>query len=235
MAAGWSALERSWSGVRQGCYNRRGLRISRVRLALCAAVAAAATLANPYGIGLWEFLFRTVGFGRPNISDWRPLTESGPDVVIPWVLTAIVACATLWRGWRRVRLGDAVIVLGLGASSIRVNRLDIFFTLSTVMLLASLLSRDDAPGRIEPAWTARTAGFATVLVLTISALAWMERRHAACVRLDGPWMPERESGAAIVANGLQGKLLTWFDWGQYAIWHFAPNLKVSLDGRRETV
>src|SRR5262249_2044730 len=43
------------------------------------------------------------------------------------------------------------------------------------------------------------------------------------------------SGGFIIANGLQGKLLTWFDWGQYSIWHFAPKLKVSLDGRRETV
>jgi hypothetical protein len=30
-------------------------------------------------------------------------------------------------------------------------------------------------------------------------------------------------------------LLSWFDWGQYAIWHFAPGLRVSMDGRRETV
>ena len=26
-----------------------------------------------------------------------------------------------------------------------------------------------------------------------------------------------------------------FGWGQYAIWHFGPRLKVSFDGRRETV
>src|SRR5205823_14747675 len=39
----------------------------------------------------------------------------------------------------------------------------------------------------------------------------------------------------IAAHGLSGRMLTWFDWGQYAIWHFAPRLRVSLDGRRETV
>ena len=38
----------------------------------------------------------------------------------------------------------------------------------------------------------------------------------------------------IKSSALRGRLLTWFDWGQYAIWHF-PNLRVSLDGRRETV
>ena len=26
-----------------------------------------------------------------------------------------------------------------------------------------------------------------------------------------------------------------FNWGRYAIWHFSPNLVVSMDGRRETV
>ena len=30
-------------------------------------------------------------------------------------------------------------------------------------------------------------------------------------------------------------MLTWFDWGEYAIWHFGPALRVSYDGRRETV
>jgi len=26
-----------------------------------------------------------------------------------------------------------------------------------------------------------------------------------------------------------------FNWGEYAIWHFGPRLRVSIDGRRETV
>lgn len=32
-----------------------------------------------------------------------------------------------------------------------------------------------------------------------------------------------------------GKLMVPFGFGQYAIWHLAPALKVSMDGRRETV
>src|SRR5262249_7456891 len=42
------------------------------RLVLLIA-AAAATLINPYGIGLWKFIYDTVGLARPEISDWRPL------------------------------------------------------------------------------------------------------------------------------------------------------------------
>ena len=30
-------------------------------------------------------------------------------------------------------------------------------------------------------------------------------------------------------------MLTWYDWGEYVIWHFGPGLQVSMDGRRETV
>jgi hypothetical protein len=37
------------------------------------------------------------------------------------------------------------------------------------------------------------------------------------------------------AQHLTGTVLIWFDWGQYAIWQFGPALKVSMDGRRETV
>jgi hypothetical protein len=30
-------------------------------------------------------------------------------------------------------------------------------------------------------------------------------------------------------------MLTWFDYGEFAIWHFSPAVRVSMDGRRETV
>ena len=42
--------------------------------------------------------------------------------------------------------------------------------------------------------------------------------------------------AMVKERELQGRLVVWFDWGEYAIWHFTPDLlSVSIDGRRETV
>jgi hypothetical protein len=41
--------------------------------------------------------------------------------------------------------------------------------------------------------------------------------------------------ARLHATDAPGRLAVWFDWGQYAIWHLSPRLKVSWDGRRETV
>ena len=136
-------------------------------------------------------------------------------------------------------------MIGLGAASVRVNRLDVFFTLSVVLLLAPYLAKirqgkrarnyADTSGTARPNWTRAMQIAALAVAIGLGLAGWRQRESLTCVRLDGPWMPEREAGAFIAANRLTGRLLTWFDWGQYAIWHFGPGLKVSLDGRRETV
>jgi hypothetical protein len=36
-------------------------------------------------------------------------------------------------------------------------------------------------------------------------------------------------------NHLSGKLLVYFDWGEYAIFHLYPQFRVAFDGRYETV
>ena len=48
-------------------------------------------------------------------------------------------------------------------------------------------------------------------------------------------LPEAEAVAFVRENNLHGRMITWFDWGEYAIWFGRPELRVSLDGRRETV
>ena len=71
----------------------------------------------------------------------------------------------------------------------------------------------------------------TVLVAAMQ-LHW----RPGCVRMEGlAWLPEPEVVDVIKQRQLRGRLLTWFGWGEYAIWHFSPDLKVSFDGRRETV
>jgi hypothetical protein len=199
-----------------------------------AAVSLLATLLNPYGFGLWRFLFETVRPDRSSINDWRPLLDAGPQVVIPWCLSAATALFCVWRGWRRTPVWMVVVTFGLAVASVRVNRLDVFFTMSAVMLLGSQLPADTTP---FPGlrWTRRSLAMGGVAVLLFLATGWRFRDNMTCIRLDGPWMPEREAGAFLAANHFEGRLLSWFDWGQYAIWHFAPELRVSLDGRRETV
>jgi hypothetical protein len=53
--------------------------------------------------------------------------------------------------------------------------------------------------------------------------------------MDGEWLPEPAAIGYIKRHQLQGRMLTWFNYGEYAIWHLWPAIRVSNDGRRETV
>lgn len=58
-----------------------------------------------------------------------------------------------------------------------------------------------------------------------------------CIRLDPPASgsyPFRAIGLLKQSN-ISGNMAIFFDWGEYALWHLSPQIKVSLDGRRETV
>jgi hypothetical protein len=57
------------------------------------------------------------------------------------------------------------------------------------------------------------------------------------IPVEGPWIPDLQAAMFLRDQAAAGtRLLTWFDWGEYAIWQLAPaGIRVSIDGRRETV
>jgi hypothetical protein len=56
-----------------------------------------------------------------------------------------------------------------------------------------------------------------------------------CLTFSGDWAPDLAATGALTPSTVRGRLIVPFDWGEYAIWHFAPRLRVSMDGRRETI
>jgi hypothetical protein len=219
---------------------------------LIAALAAAATLINPYGVGLWAFMIETVRFGREGIGEWGPIWLE-PSSMIVWPMFAALLLTALGASVRRPtgqRLKDphgledhsrrpsavrlAIPVL-LGAAALRVNRLDTFFALSTIGFLAgplaSLLSRRTVPSRaLPPSWTLGAAAAALVLVLSVP----VSRAAFTCIGIHPTW-PESGVVEMMRERHLLGRVVTFFDWGEYAIWNMPAGLKVSMDGRRETV
>ena len=57
---------------------------------------------------------------------------------------------------------------------------------------------------------------------------------SSCISSEGPWAADPRVIAAL-SSAPPGRLVTAFDWGQYAIWHLGPRIRVSIDGRRETI
>ena len=196
--------------------------------------ALAATLINPYGLGMWRFLAATVRVERPMINDWQPLYALAPAFAALWLVPAGVAVLALtrqprWRDWMSIGL-----VALLGVAALRVSRLDAFFMLAVVFLLASRLRRCHGAHQTGPRlqiFAAAKPAFAATAVAAVLVVGW--RLPDVEVRPEGN--PEPEAAKYVRDHDLRGRMLTWFDWGQYAIWHLSPGIKVSMDGRRETV
>jgi hypothetical protein len=57
-----------------------------------------------------------------------------------------------------------------------------------------------------------------------------------CIRVDGRKTEFPTRAVALLKQiSATGNLAVHFDWGEYALWHLGPRIKVSVDGRRETV
>jgi hypothetical protein len=122
-----------------------------------------------------------------------------------------------------------------GLAALRVSRLDAFFALSVIAFmagpLASVLNRRATPRQALPiGWKLGAAAGTLVLVLSTP----MSRAAFTCIDIHPTW-PEPRVLDLMRERRLEGRLVTFFDWGEYAIWNMPEGLKVSMDGRRETV
>ena len=112
-------------------------------------------------------------------------------------------------------------------AALLVVRLAPFAALSLTMLLAPMVSLREP----QPLMIPRPVAVALVAVIVLASSVFSVR---AMWCLPVPASIDRDGAAFLEASQASGRLLSWFDWGQYAIWHL-PRLKVSYDGRRETV
>jgi hypothetical protein len=200
----------------------------RVGVIAMAAASAAACLANPYGAGMLAFLADTVRPGRADVLEWQPVTALPPVALVLWLIPAGLAGVGFWRDRESRTVWHLLVVAGLALGSLRVVRLVGFFAMAAGMLAAPGIA-----GAARHPHRARESlrGFALASVLAAS-VAWL--LVGGRISMDAPWLPEPGAARFVEAHHLHGRLLTWFDYGEYAIWHFAPAITVSMDGRRET-
>jgi hypothetical protein len=210
---------------------------SRQRITLIVAVtcSALATALNPYGVRLWWFLLDTVRVSRPYIEEWQPVYRLHGWAWLFWLLPASLAVVAAIRSKFRLEPQYGLFVLFLGVTSLLVSRLDAFFTLAVAFLMAEPLAANWRH-RAGDAYAQRRIQLLrpALAVLVIAVLSFVASR-AARLQIGHPPMPEREAAEFVQRAGLHGRVLVWFDWGEYVIWHFSPRLRVSIDGRRETV
>lgn len=234
VAAGTMAM---WSGVGIAVNGRA--RASWI-VAGAAAAALAATLLNPWGWRMWIFLYEKVDLSRPDITDWQPVFRIGAAYGALWLAVAAVGALGMVHQARSRRLDfqSAAIVLMLAFASFRVNRLLSFFGLSALMLFgadfAAWRSRFGPARAATPSRLAAGAAAAAAMAVVAFA-ATLSARNASCIRMEDATFTEPELTALVRERHLSGRMLTWFDYGHYAIWYFTPGIRVSMDPRREAM
>lgn len=204
----------------------------------CVAAIAATTI-NPYGFGLWRFIADTVGLSRRFIPEWGPVTGNLTTLGV-WALFGVLILVALKRADRKPSLHRLVLPLFWGLAAFRISRLDAFFAVSTIGFLAPELTRvldrrrrATVPAQPSPRAQVVTAAFAVAtLALTVPQL----KNNLSCIDVHASSsIPEADAIEFVRSRQLTGRLVTFFDWGQYAIWYKRDDLRVSMDGRRETV
>ena len=226
-------------------------RASAVPLAEAIALMAAAlaTLLNPYGWRLWAFLLSTVRPSR-NISEWRPLwQQEDVSAALIWIaIGLVIVMPTLVRRRSALTWADALPVAWLAIMSVFVARLVPLFGEVALLGFGAAWRTTERSGtdwkspaeRVSAAFeglkASATKSHLVVEAVALSAICLVNLvPESRCLRIDDTWTPDLQAAAALDTSSVRGRLVLPFNWGEYAIWHFAPRLRVSIDGRRETV
>ncbi len=217
------------------------------QVALPALAAGLATMLNPYGPKLLWFLMETATVARPDIMEWQPVDVTKTEGIaylaligLSFLAMATTATATTARRFRPALMAALACTAVLPLVALR--------HLPLAALAAAVLAGEylgaawerwlpvgQGPGdrRLHP-----RAGLTALLLPLTGAvvLSGATLHHALRISVDPRHAAYPVRAVALLrASGVRGNMAVFFNWGQYVIWRLSPRIKVSYDGRRETV
>lgn len=204
------------------------------RVAPPITAAVAATLFNPYGPALPLFLLKTATIPRPEIWEWNPIQVYAPYGML-YVALMLVCAAGLVFSRRERSFTLTVLFACMVAAPLVARRHVALFAVAALMICGEHIAdafghlrRPRSRGRRSPGWAT------TVAIVIVAALLLAAAFNAGRIRVP-PLYPWRAVGLLRMDPSLQANLAAEFSWGEYLIWHLGPKVKVSIDGRRETL
>lgn len=221
-------------------YHRGRAAVTVAIIATIGLLSLAATLLNPYGYGLHQWLMASLGSPRPEITEWAAPQMSDP-VFWPFVVL-IGVCVAAWSGTRLRRDWVQIAILALVAwqAASHLRHIAFFALLCGFWLpphLQSLVARcrsaSAPPLPVVRLGTWSRWGLAAALLIAIglqSSALYGRLRELPVYRNMYPV----DAVQFMTDHKLHGKLVVSFNWAQYAIAALAPETTVSFDGRFRT-
>lgn len=232
MLAAWTVLPERLVGAAAGPpVGARAALLATALLAVCL---------NPYGPGLFLYILGELRGPHP-LSEWQPVAFGDPAQRPFLLLLALFALTLPFSRLLRARPWWAAIAIGVSLMALRSQRHTPLVALCAAAPLADQL--DAVLTRLAARTRFRFSSAATTLValglvglagaqLTLLALrTWSDRGRLVFAAEEYPVGAVRY----LRAIGRQGNLAVPLDWGGYVLWHAAPDVRVSLDGRFATV
>jgi hypothetical protein len=89
--------------------------------------------------------------------------------------------------------------------------------------------------RSRPSLTRRGWVAAAMVWLICVGSTARGQAQVACLQPVAGLQVDESAAEFLRENRVSGRLVVWFNWGEYVSWHFGRELTISMDGRRETV
>jgi hypothetical protein len=211
-------------------------------LALCLAASALATLANPYGPKVYDYVRLTSSAGAARrIDEWVP---PGLDLLVGkvWVLSVLLLVLLFALPRRRPTAREVILVLCFLPLACGSVRMVAWWLLVSAPILAALLAGNLprtalASPEPEPPSLA-SAGFLGLIALACLggalSLAGRDPPLVGAVRQTHRDEYDLEEAARGLPPRDDGRVFSRFEWGEYLGWELAPRgYTVFMDGRIE--
>jgi hypothetical protein len=226
---------------------REGQRVFRDRstrtLALCLLASVLATLVNPYGWRVYEYVSTTSSAAaQRRIDEWVPPTLDlwiGKAWLVSMILLAALYLINYARSGRRPATREVCLIVCFLPLACGSARLVAWWLLLVAPLIASLaaplLARSTHQTAERPSLTAATF-FSIVLGLAILNAPGMDRYNPLPLPSRGVQRVEDDLEALhpyLLVQQRPGRIFSRFEWGEYLTWSFVPAYQVFMDGRIE--
>jgi hypothetical protein len=210
-------------------------------LAGCLLFSTLATLVNPYGWRVYEYVLHTSGIARARgIDEWLPPGTTTLTARV-WVASLAGMYILFALPGRRPAVREVcllVVFLVQSAGSVRMVAwwLVIVAPIAASIIADRLAMRNRPRPEQEPPSLATGAVSLLLLGGMVLSLPWLENVNPLFLKLRSPHRVESDLeavAAKVRETRASGKVFTRFEWGEYLTWTLGERYPVFMDARIE--